>query len=118
YIVNSGAVKALDIEAFLDRTLGSSSGFLPVDSAVAYRVLWGYKDLNENLIIGAPSEREEVYSSILSFIQSDLNNVLANLDKIGTGSANLISDGNYLSTLGVNSSSNVDTVRTNAIALA
>jgi hypothetical protein len=118
YVKNSGVPKALDIDTFLDIELGGSSGFLPADSAVAYRVVWGYKDLNENLLLGSPSEREEIYNPILSLIQSDLNNILANLDKIGKSPNNLISDANYLSTLGVTASSSADTVRSNTISLA
>lgn len=38
-------------------TLSGSSGFLVDNSAVAYRIVWGYTDANENLILGAPSER-------------------------------------------------------------
>lgn len=34
-----------------------SSGFLVNDSAVAYRLVWGYTDANKNLILGAPSQR-------------------------------------------------------------
>lgn len=46
------------------RALGGASslvgvaGFLDDDSAVAYRMLWGYRDANNNLILGAPSQRE------------------------------------------------------------
>ena len=32
-------------------------GFLPNDSKVAYRCLWGFRDSANNLILGAPSER-------------------------------------------------------------
>ncbi len=39
------------------------SGFLLDDSSVAYRILWGYTDLNMNLILGAPSERAVVSNS-------------------------------------------------------
>lgn len=34
-----------------------SGGFLLEDSAVAYRLVWGYRDANQNLILGAPSQR-------------------------------------------------------------
>lgn len=34
-----------------------SSGFLPDQTNVAYRIVWGYRDANNNLILGAPSER-------------------------------------------------------------
>lgn len=34
-----------------------ASGFLLDNSAVAYRLVWGYRDVNQNLILGAPSQR-------------------------------------------------------------
>lgn len=34
-----------------------ATGFLPPETNVAYRIVWGYKDLNGNLILGPPSER-------------------------------------------------------------
>jgi len=33
------------------------TGFLPVLSTCAYRIVWGYKDLNNNLALGVPSQR-------------------------------------------------------------
>lgn len=38
-------------------TLSGMSGFLADDSAVAYRMVWGYRDANNNLLLGAPSQR-------------------------------------------------------------
>lgn len=38
-------------------SITGSSGFLVDNSAVAYRVVWGYRDLNNNLILGVPSQR-------------------------------------------------------------
>lgn len=49
----AGVVKALSGTAALVGT----TGFLLADSAVAYRLVWGYKDENNNLILGAPSQR-------------------------------------------------------------
>lgn len=34
-----------------------STGFLLDDTAVAYRLVWGYTDENNNLLLGAPSQR-------------------------------------------------------------
>lgn len=34
-----------------------SSGFQSTDTNVAYRVVWGYRDVNANLILGSPSDR-------------------------------------------------------------
>ncbi len=52
YIRDAGVPKALDVQTDLNT---SSGGFLEHASVVAYRVLWGYKDNNDNLILGAPS---------------------------------------------------------------
>lgn len=49
----AGGVKALDLQL----TIHAGPGFFSPDSLVAYRVLWGIKDNNQNLILGAPSER-------------------------------------------------------------
>lgn len=37
--------------------LSGSSGFMATDTAVAYRIVWGYVDKNDNLILGSPSQR-------------------------------------------------------------
>lgn len=49
----AGGIKALDGEA----ALTGASGFMADNTQVAYRVLWGSKDLNDNLIPGSPSPR-------------------------------------------------------------
>lgn len=58
-ITNSGGVKALDISARPDYT---NTGFLLPNSKTAYTVVWGIKDLNENLILGTPSSRTIVFN--------------------------------------------------------
>lgn len=55
----SGVVRALGGTA----SLTGSGGFLVDDSAVAYRLVWGYIDANNNLILGAPSQRLVVSNS-------------------------------------------------------
>lgn len=79
-IVNAGAIKALDLNPVLDFEQGQLSGFLPVDSTVAYRVLWGYKDANDNTILGAPSDRITLYNYLSDVIPLDLNTLLLKLD--------------------------------------
>lgn len=49
----AGVVKALGGVGELDGT----TGWLVANSAVAYRLVWGYRDANNNLILGAPSQR-------------------------------------------------------------
>jgi hypothetical protein len=38
-------------------SLTGTSGFLPVDSQVAYRFVWGYRNSHNRIILGAPSGR-------------------------------------------------------------
>lgn len=49
----AGVVKALGGTG----SLSGASGFMDTDTAVAYRMVWGYIDANNNLILGAPSQR-------------------------------------------------------------
>lgn len=50
---NSGVPPALDLHATAD---SGPSGPLPPDSQTAYRVLFGRRDTNNNLLLGAPSD--------------------------------------------------------------
>jgi hypothetical protein len=97
FIQNAGAVKALDIYAELDVEQGQLSGFLPADSAVAYRVVWGYKDANNNLLLGTPSNRYPVYNYLSDLITMDINGLADTLDKLNT-TGSLITDGDYANT--------------------
>lgn len=51
--VSAGAPRALDGSG----TTTGATGFLANNFQVAYRLVWGYRDANSNLIIGAPSAR-------------------------------------------------------------
>lgn len=53
-ITNAGGIKAADLSGVL---IPDSSGFLPAQSKVAYRMAFGTKDASNNLLIGAPSSR-------------------------------------------------------------
>ena len=56
YIYDAGAAKGLD--GYGETT--ANIGFFTPASVIAYRVLWGYSDANDNLILGSPSARIEV----------------------------------------------------------
>lgn len=58
-IQEAGGVKALDVIAMPDYSV---SGFLTPNSKVAYRVVWGIRDINDNLILGTPSSRVVVFN--------------------------------------------------------
>lgn len=58
-ITEAGGPKALDLEAVPNYT---TPGFLTPNSKVAYRVVWGTRDLNDNLILGEPSARTVVFN--------------------------------------------------------
>ena len=49
----AGAYKGLDITT----ALTGATGFMTDTYSVAYRVIWGFRDANSNLITGAPSAR-------------------------------------------------------------
>lgn len=55
----AGAPKGLDGYG----SVTGSSGFMTDDTAVAYRIVWGYRDENNNLILGAPSQRVVIANS-------------------------------------------------------
>lgn len=59
--INAGSPRALDGYCTIDS--GSSNGFLGNGESVAYRFVWGYKDANDNLILGSPSGRATVTNS-------------------------------------------------------
>ena len=50
----AGGVKAIDLYGNVNFT---NPGFLTSNSKVAYRVVWGIRDANDNVILGAPSQR-------------------------------------------------------------
>lgn len=69
-IKDAGSVRGLGLSGSLNASVG---GFLSDDTAVAYRVVWGYKDANTNLILGTPSQREVVSNSSGGTKNVDLN---------------------------------------------
>ena len=114
----SGGVKALDVQSSLSITLGDSSGFMPVDSAVAYRVVWGIKDSNANLILGTPSPSNQIYNPLSSLIAQDINNLLLVLDKTGlAATAELLGAVDYENTLKVSYTAAGTDLQTSVIAL-
>lgn len=119
YIVNAGGVKAINGSARIELELGNQSGILPEDSAVAYRIVWGYKDINNNLILGAPSERIVLYNPLMGFLIPDFDRLLGALDDITTNTTTaFIGDGDYVSTLELPQTTNPPTLQSQIIALA
>lgn len=59
-VTSAGAPKALDVTATPNFI---STGFLTANSKVAYRIVWGSYDRNENLLLGAPSSRAVVFNA-------------------------------------------------------
>ena len=93
-VTPAGGIKAIDLSSRIKLTPGNISGFLPQDSTVAYRLVWGSKDLNNNLILGTPSQRSELYNPLINMLLFDYTNVLSALDGISSNS--LINNGNYV----------------------
>ena len=77
-ILDAGAPEGLDIEAVATNLGGG--GALPIQplgnaQAVAYRTVWGYRDANNNLVLGPPSQR--VVHSIRGDVVLDVTSVTA-----------------------------------------
>ena len=117
---NAGAIKAVDFTGRAVYTANLQSGFLPQDGAVSYRILWGYKDLNNNLLLGAPSQRVVVSNPMKDLLIRDYMRLLDTLDNLENTPLTTarIADDNYVSTLGLTLSDSASTLRTNLIALA
>lgn len=119
-VMKAGAAKAINIEGKVVYEANNAAGFLPQDSTVAYRVLWGYRDVNDNFIAGSPSQRELVYYYQLNSMLMDYMRLLGALDSFSNSPLTTarINDKNYVSTVGIQSSSSVSELRTKMIALA
>jgi len=117
---NAGAIKAVDFTGRAVYTPNLQSGFLPQDGAVSYRIVWGYKDLNNNLLLGAPSQRVVVSNPMKDLLVRDYMRLLDTLDNLQNTPLTTarIADDNYVSTLGLSLSDSASTLRTNLIALA
>ncbi len=66
----AGGVKALDLTGTCNY---STEGFLTANSTVAYRVVWGITDSNDNLILGSPSNRLVIQNVSASSCTVDLS---------------------------------------------
>lgn len=58
--VAAGMPQGLDVTPTAS---ANASGFMNTNAEVAYRVVWGFKDANNNLILGAPSQRGVISNS-------------------------------------------------------
>lgn len=99
YITSAGGIKALDFTAQTVYSQGNISGIMPGDSAAAYRVVWGTRDKNNNLILGSPSQSVQVYNYLLTLILQDFVKTLGAIDNLNDPAQSLITDGNYVSQL-------------------
>lgn len=101
YITPAGGVQALDLQASIVQTQGETAGFLPNDSTVAYRVVWGIKDANQNLVLGVPSQRAEVYNYFINALLLDYNTTLNAIQNVANQKDSLIYNPDYFSLLGL-----------------
>jgi hypothetical protein len=117
-ITKAGGVKALDTQAFLNTTLGDQSSFLPSDSGVAYKILWGTKDASNNLILGTPSDPVTILNPLLDLTLKDFSNFLLQIDNVTNTGSSLLTDTNYFSTLALPLSATSVELRDKLILLA
>lgn len=97
-VTTAGGVEALDGFAYINPI----QGWFLQNSEVAYRIVWGINDVNQNLILGTPSQRIILDNPQLALSIADFNKLLLALDiaastpptiltgSIGAGPATLI----------------------------
>ncbi|NBX74722.1 MAG: hypothetical protein EBQ89_10575, partial [Alphaproteobacteria bacterium] len=81
-IRKAGATQALDLRGRTSTTLGFQGGFLPQNSLVSYKVVWGEVDANNNTLLGTPSEAFTVYNYQIDLLLQDYNRLLSALSYI------------------------------------
>lgn len=117
-ITQAGGIKALDSQVFLNVSLGDSSSFLPSDAGVAYKVVWGTKDANSNLVLGAPSDAVTILNPLLELCLRDFSNFLFQLTNVTASGSSLLNDTDYYSSLALPINGNAVELRNNLISLA
>lgn len=120
YITQAGGVKALDLQANTSVIFGDQNSFLPENSTVAYKLVWGKIDANNVEVLGTPSERVVVYNPLKNLLQADFNRLLGILDLFSSANS-LITDGgtvNKYTNLIVTKDTNASELRDKMISLA
>lgn len=118
-IQNSGAVKAVDLTGKIIYRPNAQSTWFPQDSAVAYRVIWAYNDINGNLILGAPSQRMVISNPMTSLLIRDYTQLLVAMDNLQNTplTSARINDANFVETLGLTLNSSPSDLYLNLQAL-
>lgn len=78
YIESAGVPEAIDV---MGKIVFDSSGFLPPLSKVAYKVLFGKKDKNNNLLLGTPTSRYVAINSSQDIFTYERTNLVFKLDE-------------------------------------
>lgn len=117
FVTNAGGLKATGAQARLVVTLGNLTGFLPQDSAVAYRAVWANEDRNKQVIQGTPSERTVIYNPLINLLNQDFMRILHAVDNVtqNAGGATIDTYG-YLDTNKVEYNSSALTLYNNILA--
>ena len=118
-ITSAGAVKAVDFVTKTNYVANLQTAFLPQDAAVSYRVVWGYKDLNNNLVLGAPSQRVVASNPMISLLLRDYTRLLQALDSFANSplTSARINDKNYIDSLGLTLNNNASDLYNNLLIL-
>lgn len=118
FITQAGGIKALDLSGRLNLVQGETGGFLPQDSVVGYKIVWGLKDANNNLVLGTPSDFVTIYNFLSSYLVLDFNNLLNNLDALNQPASSMITDGDYVQDLLLSQTAGSSSIYNNLISLS
>lgn len=116
YITNAGGVNAIDFTA--TPVADGISGFLPQDSVVEYRTLWGTTDVNGLLVLGSPSPPIAVYNPLLNLLIPNYMQFLNALDNIAVNPTTAFFEfADYTQTYGVPIGSTATTLYNKLLSL-
>jgi len=93
FIRDAGGIKALDLELSIIDVVNAE--VIPQNSQLGYRTLWGYKDLNNNLVLGTPSTRSIIGLTVANLINPDFNALLNKIDAAAAVNSGTLSETNY-----------------------
>lgn len=102
----AGVIKSNDPEIDIVYKNGSLTGILPINGAYSYRAVWGYLDATGKLILGAPSEKVNIFNHYSFNLFQDYCRTLYNFKSLI--SSNTIFNNTAFGEYYVNSSSKLD----------
>jgi hypothetical protein len=90
-ITKAGLPKSIEPELNVRYLTNDLAGIMPRDSAYSYRAVWCYNDENDRLVIGAPSQKVNIYNQYTYNLYQDYMRMIYSYNLIIPASNNIFS---------------------------